>query len=155
MTMNAPAATRLCLDAQSTTLAADPAPEVVLHVGARGIAGRFFRHAPPMPFELEQAIDAVEDALTSSRLQHAARGELVTNDPLLREWVTASSPQGDGVRLTRDEVEAMFQRLASASLGHPRALAGLPTEGDAAAALLILRECMHHLGYGGIRFAAH
>ena len=153
--MNASAATRLRLDTQRTTLTAESAPEVALAVGARDIAGRFFRHAPPTPFELERAIDAVEDALTSSRLQHAARGELVTNDPLLREWVTASSPQGDGVRLTRDEVEAMFQRLASASLGHPPALAGLPTEGDAAAALLILRECMHHLGYGGIRFAAH
>ena len=153
--MNAPAATCLRLDSQRTTLAADSAPEVVLAVGARGIAGRFFRHAPPTPFELERAIDAVEDALTSSRLQHAERGELVTNDPLLREWVTAGSPQGDKVRLTRDEVEAIFQRLASASLGHPRALAGLPTGQDAAAALLILRECMHHLGYGGIRFAAH
>ena len=153
--MNAPAATRLRLDARRTTLTAESAPEVVLAVGARDIAGRFFRHAPPTPFELEQAIDIVEEAITGSRLQHAERGELVTNDPLLREWVAAGSPQGDGMRLTRDEVEAIFQRMASASLGHPRALAGLPTGQDAAAALLILRECMHHLGYGGIRFAAH
>ena len=155
MTLNDPAATRLRLDAQRITLAADAASEVMLAVGVRGIADRFFRHDPPTPFEMEQAIDAVEDALTGSRLQHAERGELVTNDPLLREWVTAGSPQGDKVRLTRDEVEAIFQRLASASLGHPLALAGLPTGRDAAAALLILRECMHHLGYDGIRFAAH
>ena len=153
--MNAPAATRLRLDAQRTTLTAESAPEVELAVGARGIADRFFRHDPPTPFEMEQAIDIVEEAITGSRLQHAERGELVTNDPLLREWVAAGSPQGDGMRLTRDEVEAIFQRLASASLGHPRALAGLPTGRDAAAALLILRECMHHLGYDGIRFAAH
>ena len=152
--MNDPAPTRLRLEAQRTTLAADSASEVMLAVGVRGIADRFFRHDPPTPFEMEQAIDVVEDALTSSRLQHAERGELMTNDPLLQAWVTAGSLQGDAARLTRDEVEAIFQRLASASLGHPRALAGLPTGQDAAAALLILRECMHHLDYDGIRFAA-
>ena len=153
--MNAPAATCLRLDPQRTVLADDSAPEVVLAVGARGIADRFFRHDPPTPFEMEQAIDVVEDALTSSRLRHAERGELVTCDPLLQAWLAAGSLQGDGARLERDEVEAIFQRMASASLGHPGALAGLPTGRDAAAALLILRECMHHLGYGSVRFAAH
>ena len=153
--MNDPAATRLRLEAQRTTLAADSASEVMLAVGVRGIADRFFRHDPPTPFEMEQAIDMVEDALTSSRLQHAERGELTTDDPLLQAWVTAGSLQGDGARLTRDEVEAIFQRLAAASLGHPRALAGLPTGRDAAAAVLILRECMHHLGYRGISFVAN
>ena len=152
--MNVPALTRLRLNAQRSTLAADEALEVVLAVGARGIADRFFGHDPPTPFEIEQAIDAVEDALTSSRLQRAERGELVTNDPLLRAWLPAGSRQGDAARLTRVEVESIFQHLASASLGQPQALAGLPTGRDAAAALLILRECMHHLGYGGIRFTA-
>lgn len=58
----------------------------------------------------------------------------------------------DGMRrLARDDVEAMFQRLASASLGHPGALAGHLSDRDAAAALLMLRECMHHLGYEGVR----
>lgn len=46
MTMNAHATTRLRLDAQRSTLAADPAPEVVLAVGARGIAGGIRFAAP-------------------------------------------------------------------------------------------------------------
>ena len=152
--MNTPTATRLRLDAQRTVLAADPAPELVLAVGVMDLAGRLFRHDPPTPFEMEQAIDAVEDALSSSGLRQSERGDLVTSDPLLQAWVSAGSLQGDGVRLTRDDVEAIFQRLASATLGHPAALAGLPAGRDATAALLILRECMHHLGYGGIRFVA-
>ena len=151
MTLSIPAATRLHLDAQRTTLAADSVPEVVLPVGVGDIADRCFRHDPPTPFELEQAIEAVEDTLTRSRLQHAGRGELVTDDPLLRAWVTAGSAAHGHARLTRDEVEALFQRLASAALGHPGALAGLPLGRAAAAALLILRECMHHLGYNAIR----
>ncbi|MDH5540563.1 MAG: hypothetical protein OEY03_14270, partial [Rhizobacter sp.] len=72
--MKNPAATRLQLDAHRTTLAADPAPEVVLPVGPSDIADGLFHHDPPTPLEMEQAIDVVEDALTGSRLQHAERG---------------------------------------------------------------------------------
>lgn len=149
-----PGSTTLRLDRHRTTLSAGAVPEVVLTVGISDISDGLFRHDPPTPFEMEQAIDAVEDALTSSRLQHAERGELVTTDPLLQAWVATGGLQGDAARLTRDEVEALFQRLASATLGHPRALAGLPSGREAAAALLILRECMHHLGYGGVSLVA-
>ena len=152
--MKNPAATRLQLDAHRTTLAADPAPEVVLPLGPSDIADGLFHHDPPTPLEMEQAIDVVEDALTGSRLQHAERGELVTTEALLQAWMGAAGPRGDDARLSRDEVEAIFQRLASASLGDPRALAGLPVGRDAAAALLIVRECMHHLGFRGIRLGA-
>ena len=148
--MQTTAATRLRLDAQHTSLVADAAPELVLAVGVRRIADEVFRHDPPTPLEMEQAIDAVEDALTRSRERHAERGELVTSDPLLTVWVTAGSVPTGRTTLTRDEVEGLFDRLASAALGHPRALADLPRGRDAAAALLILRECMHHLGYTSI-----
>ena len=49
--------------------------------------------------------------------------------------------------LTRDAVEALFQQLASRALGMPIAAAELPHGRDIAAALLILRECLHHLGF--------
>lgn len=148
MTMTPPGTTTLRLESQRTTLTDGTAPEVALAVGVRSIADTFFRHDPPTPFEMERAIDAVEDALSATRLRHAARGELLTNDPLLQ---ALPGLQVDGERLARDEVEVIFQRLALASLGHPDALEGLPSGRDAAAALLILRECMHHLGYDGIR----
>ena len=143
-----PGATMLRLEGRHTTLADGIAAEVVLSVGVRSLADALFRHDPPTPFELEQAIDAVEDALTASRLRHAARGDLLTVDPRL---LALPGLQAAGARLARDEVEALFQRLASASLGDPGARAGLPPGRDAAAALLILRECMHHLGYDGVR----
>lgn len=47
-------------------------------------------------------------------------------------------------------VESWFQRLASASLGQPGALWGLPAGREAAATLLMLREFMHHRGYASI-----
>ncbi|MEZ5658025.1 MAG: hypothetical protein R3E83_05715 [Burkholderiaceae bacterium] len=41
----------------------------------------------------------------------------------------------------------MFSQLASAALGRPSAIDGLLSGREAAAALLIVRECMHHLGF--------
>lgn len=42
------------------------------------------------------------------------------------------------------------QRLASAALGHPGAAAGLPDDLEFVAAALLLRECMHHLGFAAL-----
>ena len=111
------------------------------------LAEELFRHDPPTPHEIEQAIDRVEDALATSGLKHAVRGDLLTRDPQLHALLGLRT---SGDRMTRDEVEPRFQRLASASLGHPGLRDGLPA-GPAAAALLILRECMHHLGYAGVQ----
>ena len=141
--------THLRLDAEHTVLAFDSSDEVVLSLGVHTIGNGFFRHDPPTALEIEQAIDAIEDAMANIRLPSAERGDLATNEPLLQAWVTIP-PIGVSTRLTRDEVEAIFERLASAALGRPGELTGLPTDRNAAAALLILRECMHHLGFDGI-----
>jgi len=50
----------------------------------------------------------------------------------------------------RLDMEALFQRLASAALGHPGAAAGLPDDLEFVAAALLLRECMHHLGFAAL-----
>jgi hypothetical protein len=61
---------------------------------------------------------------------------------------------GVGAGLTRDAVEALFQRLASRALVMPVATAELPHGREVAAALLILRECMRHLGFDRVEAAA-
>lgn len=135
---------RLRLQARTTVLDLGSGETPTLRVGARGLAEDVLRHDPPTPAELERAIDVVEDALTASRLQHRGDlGELVTADALL----LALPGLDEGAALTRDAVEALFQRLASRSLGTPVAAAELRHGRDIAADLLILRECMHHLGF--------
>lgn len=148
MAMSSPGTTRLRFEPDRTMLASGAARDVAIAVGAGGIAEQFFRHDPPTPLELEQAIDAVEDALAAAGLAHAARGELLIDAPLLLGILDL---QAEGDHLGREGVEAIFQRLASASLGQTGLLAGLPPDRDAAAALLILRECMHHLGFEAVR----
>lgn len=145
--MNDAGTTRLRLDPHRTTLTAPGSTEVIVAAGVDDLAGAIFRHVPPTPAELEQAIDIVEDALMATKLAHTERGVLVTSDPLLRDMPGLAA---EGSRLSRDNVEALFQRLASASLGHPGALGDLPANGRASAALLVLRECMHHLGYEAV-----
>ena len=144
--MNPSGATEIRIGDHRTALSDGAAPEVVVAVGARGLAEGLFRHDPPMPYEIEQAIDRVEDALAATGLKQAVRGDLLTREPQLHALLGLRTV---GDRLARDEVELRFQRLASASLGHPGLSDGLPA-GLATGALLILRECMHHLGYEGV-----
>jgi exopolyphosphatase/pppGpp-phosphohydrolase len=144
--------TRLRFQAQITTLDFEGSKRVTLPVGPRGLADAVLLHDPPTPAELEWAIDVIEDALTASRLPQAERGELVTADALILALPEMKSAGAGG--LTRDVVEALFQRLASRSLGMPIPIAELPPERDIAAALIILRECMHHLGFDRITAVA-
>lgn len=145
--MNTPHATEIHVEDDRTMLSDGAAPEVVVSVGACGLAEQLLRHDPPTPDSIERAIDRVEDALAATGLKHAARGDLLTRDPQLHALLGLRAA---GAHVTRDEVELQFQRLASASLGQ-RSLPDRLPAGPAAAALLILRECMHHLGYEGVR----
>jgi hypothetical protein len=145
--MNYPHATALQFEDNRTTLSGGTTPQVVLAVGIGDLASKVFRHDPPAPYEMEQAIDLVEDALAATGLKRAERADLLISDEPLCALLGL---QTMGNRVTSEEVEAKFQRLASVSLGHPGLLEGLPSSGRVAAALLVLRECVHHLGFAGV-----
>ena len=138
--------THLRLEAERTLLSS-PASTVVVTVGIDRLADDVFLHEPPAPVELERAIDVVEDALMATGLPHVPRGELATPDPLLHTLIG----RGPGsTRATLAEVEALFQRLAAVSLGSRGLITDPEFTRRAAAALLILRECMHHLSYRAV-----
>lgn len=141
--------TRLHMQAHQTSLRTEQDVNAILAVGPRTVADAFFRHDPPLPYELERAIDAVEDALMHGDVRRAAGGALVSSDPAMSSF---PGLQPGGATVTRDYVEALFQRLAAASLGRSGDLSSLPPGREAAAALLILRECMHHLDFESISF---
>jgi hypothetical protein len=138
----------LRLHADATALDFDDGNTVTLSVGPAGLVRDALRHDPPTPAELERAIDLVEDALTRSRLTCGERGELVATDPLI---LGLPGLDREGTGLTRAGVEALFQRLASKALGTPASAAESLQGRDVAAALVILRECMQHLGFDHIR----
>ena len=129
---------------RATLLEFDNSPSITLQVGPQALVEDVLKHDPPTPAELERAIDLVEDALTGLHLVPADGARLVTADTRL---LTLPGLNTNGASLTRDDVELLFQRLASRALGMPAAAAELPQSREEAAALLILRECMHHLGF--------
>ena len=135
---------RMHLQERTTLLDFDDIATVTLPVGMRGLVEDALRHDPPTPAELEQAIDLIEDALATLRLVKTDRGELVITDAFLRAMLGLHE-QGPGLAL--GDVEVLFQRLAIRAHGAPVATAELPHGRNIAAALLILRECMHHLGF--------
>lgn len=122
-----------------TTTLSRGAQSVTLPFGVDTLAA-VLRHAPPAPREIEQAIDVIEEALMRVPPGLHGPGTLVIDGAAWRGWC-------DGGPASRTAVEDRFQRLASAALGHPAALASLPGDGASAATLVIVREAMHHLGY--------
>lgn len=139
-----PGRVHLQLQAQSTLLGFDDGRTVALPVRAQDLAEAVLRSDPPTAIELERAIDLVEDALSRWHKTLPEGTVLVVADPRLHQLPGLDRP---GSALGRDAVEALFQRLASRALGTPVAADELPHGRDIAAALLILRECMHHLGF--------
>jgi exopolyphosphatase/pppGpp-phosphohydrolase len=124
---------------------------LTLAVGARRTAQTFFRHDPPTGLELENAIAEVEDHVMRARSLPSAGAALACSHPSLRLFAQAAGLDGTSARvLSLEVVEALFQRLASAALGLPSAMRGMPTGPEAAAVLLIIREVMQHLGYESI-----
>jgi hypothetical protein len=105
----------------------------------------YFHHDPPTSREIERAIDFAEDEIVRLGRPADVTTTLWSTSLALRAWGAVSGPT-----MTIEIVEQWFQRLASASLGHPGALQRLPSGREAAATLLVLREFMHHQGHASI-----
>ena len=109
----------------------------------------------PTPLSLENAIATVEDAimpasrwLAKPPASIAPPFTLHTRSPLLREvaevaGVALSTPPA---RLSRQAVENLFNRLSNQIHRPGVADTALPQRAEWAAALLILREGLHHWG---------
>ena len=129
----------------------NPAATLVLALGSQKTARDHFKHAPPRPLEVENAIAAVEDEVTRAKAMIPPDSGLFTADASVREIALHSGVvDAASIRLSIDAVERAFDRLAAVSLGRPAAHEGLPENAEFAATLLILREFMHHLQFAQI-----
>lgn len=134
-----------------TTLSSDDGGVVDLGPSPAALAAACFRHGAPTAVELERAIDIVEDGLMAAKLPPAQGAGLTTAEPSL---LRLPGLDAVGATLSRDAVEALFQQLASVALGMPAPQGSQHMDRDTAAALLILRECMHHLDFASVRVVA-
>ena len=128
-----------------------PEASISLAIGAESTARDHFRHTPPSPLELENAIVTVEDEVTRARRLIPAGATLVTTDAALREIALLSGvAASEQMQLSLEAMERCFERLAQLSLGRPASSDTLPASNPFAATLLILREFMHHLQFEAI-----
>ncbi len=136
---------------------AGDAPQVhTLDLGVQALLARHLRHAPPTPLELEAAIEAVEDVVMPLHRLLPANAELVMHLPPslpLRALLDGDAAAPDAPH-DIDTVERAFDRLAAVSQGRPLSQEPALADPAVAAALLILRELMHHLGFAHVRLQA-
>ena len=134
----------------------EPQGVVQLHLGYRSLADTCFSHWPPAPVELERAIELAKDQLmlATPPLRDAT---VATTDDIIRRLLDRRVAESRQMAsMTTEEIERMFQRMASVSLGRPPSHAEPVANRYDAAALLLLRELMHHWGVAGIVLpAAH
>ncbi len=121
-------------------------------VGTEKTANEFFKHNPPTPGEVENAIVAVEDEVMQVSKLIPAGTQLFTSDAAVEEIYAQldAYQQSSGRRLYRHDIEAIFGRLSAIISGRPASTDTLPQTTTFAAALLILREVMFHLGFDEI-----
>lgn len=106
------------------------------------------RHQPPLALELEQAIELTEEWVMPLAARFSGPHTLVLQGTAatLLEAQLASGPQGQPL----EAVEALFNRMAALSQGRPASQDPLPAEPRWCAALLVLREFMHHLHFAHV-----
>lgn len=120
-------------------------------LGVEALVRQCLRHDPPRPIELEQAIDVTEEAVMPLAALFAGNPKLILQGlgaSLIASRLAAGGPAQ--TVLTLDEVETLFNRLVSVSQGRPASQETLPTDTPFSAAMLMLREFMHHLHFAQV-----
>ncbi len=145
-------ATVLHIGAEQTWIAtgssSEPAAMLELAIGSSKTASEHFKHTPPTPADLENAILTIEDEITRARTMTNGNSTVFTTDELVREIaLVAGLPDQLELLLSRDAVERTFERLAALTLGQLPAQECFPRSNAFAASALILREFMHHLQF--------
>jgi exopolyphosphatase/pppGpp-phosphohydrolase len=129
---------------------------MLLALGLERTARTFFKHTPPLPLEIENAIQVVEDEVMAARAAALGQPLLFTSDATIVDMAHiagnfASDNDGNsaGVNLhmSLEQVEQLFNQLAARSQGRPASQTDIPDDLRFSAALLILREFMHHLQF--------
>ena len=143
--------TVLHISAQETTVAtgntSEPLAMLSLAIGSQKTATDYFKHHPPSPAEVENAILAVEDEVMRTRTILHPDSALYTTDNDIREITVLA---GASPLLSLDALERLFQRWAAVTNGSPASQQGIPGDTAFGATLLILREFMHHLKFASI-----
>lgn len=121
-------------------------------LGMQTLSDRFFPEGRLDALSIERAIMDVEDRVMPLHTQLPQPSRLFARNAAITElahWAGRPDPTAP-LWLKTEVVEALFNRWTALALGRPASQDPLPTDGRFSAALLVLRECLHHWGFDGI-----
>ncbi len=122
----------------------------IVEVGYRTTAAACLRHEPPTAHDIENAIAAVEDAIAPLQGLLAAESTLHTADAGIRQIALQAGLEAQPeMELPRDAVENLYQQVAGRAMAGGAA-PGIGGDAGFVATLVILRECLQHLGFDRI-----
>jgi hypothetical protein len=123
-----------------------------LPLGLQTLSQRYLAANRLSPLSVEHAIAEVEDVVMPWHHQLPASAQLFSEDDAVGELARWAGMPGDtpSWRLSTEAVETLFNRWSALVQGRPPSQDPLPSTGRFAAALLMLREWLHHLGFDGI-----
>jgi len=106
------------------------------------------QHEPATAYELEVTIADIEDSLMPIISKLPERRYLATSEPAISQIaMIAGFGTDEPVDLTMETVELLYNCLVDMAYGTPSARLGVPETREFAAAVLFLRELMHHAGF--------
>ncbi|WP_028973094.1 hypothetical protein [Spirochaeta cellobiosiphila] len=119
--------------------------ELPLDLGYRYISRKYFVSDIPSEGEVENAINYIEDILmTKKQLVNDSQNSLYTQSNFV------FSILGESSYLSVQQIEDLFNRWASLSMGKPARSENIQYQKDHFALILIIREIIHHLQFEGI-----
>lgn len=134
-----------------------PAPVIhYMHLGLHLLTQRTFKKSMPTATQMETAIMVVEDAVMPLARLVPPHSVLATRDPLLLriardaagDATLGTTPLGEGEAppsVSRDAIEALFNEVVNQITGASRSYrTDIPQEPRWIAALVLLREVLHH-----------
>ena len=126
-----------------------------LQLGTASLARQWMRDTPPTPLEIENAIEVTEDVVMplAAKLARTEQLQLSGSGAALILQGVGAAPDAP-LHWSLDEVEVIFNRIAMVSQGRPSGQEALPTAPELYAAMVILRECLHHLRFTGVMVLA-
>jgi exopolyphosphatase/pppGpp-phosphohydrolase len=147
--------TILELGAESSSVLCTEDGRVVLQqtlpLGTASLARQWMGHTPPTPLDIEHAIEQTEDVVMPLAAKLARTEQLQLSGAGAALVLQGVGAEPDAVlRWSLDEVEDLFNRIAMVSQGRPTGPEALPSAPEFYAALVILRESLHHLRFGWV-----
>ena len=123
-----------------------------LPLGLSGLANRISSNGRLSESAMEQIIAEVEDIVMPLHTKLPASKHLFSADAVFAEMAhwAGTTDKATQWKLSTDKVEHLFNRLVALAQGRPASQDNLPTTGEFSAALLVLREWLHHLHFDGI-----